>query len=232
MLTEKHLAARRAALQNPHTFTLVLLALTHRSLGQEALTDWLPETVFRELEDMYGVQLPVINQQKLTTGLDIFRTDAFYNRLPLFVQHCNVLSSVEVTDVLDIADPGEIFWGVAEAHLIFELDPPDGDVPVFSPEIVGYIEHTLASEGLTHVPSLLRKRLPIVLPAASLQATGLEDPELLQAAVERRQELAAAAEADLQADLHAMAAQLAALNVLEGRKTADIAKQLVHEIQK
>lgn len=141
----------KAVLADPEAYATVLLVILLDKYGTEALT-WSPETIQLELHDDFNVILPTVNRDKLLMAINLVVTDDFYQRLPRFIQACNVLSGSEFRpEVFDPADAAECAWGMTEAMLI---SPPDGDEP-FNDDIRYYIGAVLDQEAIRTPPDLL-----------------------------------------------------------------------------
>ena len=138
------------------TFATSLLAIVVDQYGTEVLSggDALHPTTLRlELEGEFGVELPVINGDKLSAAIDILMADSFFQRVPTFVQYCNVLSDNHPDfGSFDPADVTEVAWGITEAMLIAD---PEEDDP-FSEEVRGYVGKVVHDEGIKTPPDVLR----------------------------------------------------------------------------
>lgn len=151
----------RELLASPETFATTLLTILIDTYaddldgGVQELLEWAPETIFRQIEDDFSVQLPEVNLDKIMAAIAVVTTNGFYKSLPQFITVCNVFSGDTVSaDVFDPADASEIAWGVTEALL---LSPPDKDDPEpFTDEIRGYIGAVVDETGLIKPPDVLR----------------------------------------------------------------------------
>ena len=139
-------------LSSEATYATTLLVLALDRLGPEML-HWHQMTRRLELEEEIGAEMPPINGDKLSAAVDILTSDAFFQRVPVFIQYCNILSGSRfVVGTFDPADADECAWGITEALLI---SPPEEDEP-FSEEILWYIGKVLDEEGIKTPPDVLR----------------------------------------------------------------------------
>jgi hypothetical protein len=185
MFRETHPVAQ--ALRDPDTYTTALLAILLEQYGTESLT-WTPQTIFQELWDDFGVDLPDQNRDQLVVGINLLTSDDFYQRLPYFIQACNVLAGSELSDAFDKADAQECAWGITEASL---LVPPDNAREPFAPAIQQYLRHVLEEAGLRRLPPTFAE---LVGPGAQPRQVHVDDPD---AARDQRQ-----IEAERTAELH------------------------------
>jgi hypothetical protein len=142
----------RQLLTDETTFATTLLVLLLDMYGPDAL-EWDPQTVVLEFADDFGVELSRENLDKLMTAREIFTSDDFFRRLPIFVQFCNILAGDDVRpDMFNPADAAECAWGIVEGLLIC---PPEDDEP-FCDEIRYYVGKALDDEGIKNPPDVLR----------------------------------------------------------------------------
>lgn len=138
------------------TFGTTLLALVVDQYGTEIISGpdaFHPMTLRLELESDFGVEIPVINGDKLSAAIDILMSDSFFQRAPVFIQYCNVLSNSHPDfGSFDPADVEEVAWGITEGMLIAD---PEEDDP-FSDEVRGYIGKVVHDEGIKTPPDVLR----------------------------------------------------------------------------
>lgn len=168
MFRETHSIAQ--ALRDPATYTTALLAILLEQYGTESLT-WTPQTLRQEFWDDFGVDLPDQNRDQLIVGINLLTSDDFYQRLPYFVQACNVLAGSELSDTFDKADAQECAWGVTEAAL---LVPPDNAREPFAPAIQQYLRHVLEEAGLRRLPPAFAELLG---PGAQPRPAHVDDPD-------------------------------------------------------
>jgi len=151
---------------DPLSFASTLLVLFVDTYGIEAFS-WAGETIKMEIEDDFEIQLPAANLDRLMVAISLVTTDDFYWSLPEFVRWCNILNGDSAGDAWDLADAGEIAWGVSEALLIY---PPENNEP-FTEEIRGYIGAILDREGIINPPDVLR----LAVRSSDLQQTVEDD---------------------------------------------------------
>lgn len=163
------------------TFATTLLAIVLDEYGTEAL-GWAPETIKMELEEDFGITLPVGAMSKLVAGISVLTSNEFYRRLPVFIQICNALSGEELSDQFDKADAEDCAWGLTEALL---LSPPEEDDP-FSHEIRAYLGAVVDEEGLINPPDLLKLAISNMPQDVSLGDIAENDPELFELGFQER----------------------------------------------
>lgn len=164
----------KEVLEDPKAFATTLVTVLIDQYGTEAL-EWSPTTFQLEFLDDYRAEIPQGNLDKLLAAVNILTTDDFFQRLPRFVQLCNVLTgSILRPRVFDPADASECAWGMTEAVLLY---PPDEDEneDLFADEIRYYLGEVLVDEGIRTPPDLLRLA---IYPTSSGKATfpGALDP--------------------------------------------------------
>ena len=166
----------KALITSSDTFVTTLITLLADRYGTEFL-QWEPETIVMEVEDDFHVDLPQQALDKIMTGVAIMTTDDFFNSLPDFVQHCNVLSGdLYNPELWDPADSSEVAWGITEAMLLW---PPDGDTDSpFSEEIVAYIGKVLDDEGIMTPPDVLQIAIRDTDFASMVQNEFSDDPDM------------------------------------------------------
>lgn len=198
-------------LADPETYTTALVTIVLDRYGTEAL-EWSPETLFMELKDDFGVDLPQENKDQLLVGISLLTSDDFYRRLPRFVQMCNTLSGSPLDEKFDFANAVECAWGVTEAFL---LSPPDEETE-FDPEILHYLGVVLDEAGILKPPGplgiALRGNFTGLSPLEALPET---DPDMFAAAYKSK--LAASEEIEQQL-IAGIARLLDQLSALTGRK--------------
>jgi hypothetical protein len=147
-----HKTAVQQILTGNATFATTLLVLVVDTYGTECF-EWSPETLVLELTDDFDVSIPAPNLHRLLTAIEIVTSDSFYQSLPDFVQHCNILcGDIYDPNQWDPADANEVAWGVTEALM---LSPPEGEEP-FTEEITAYIGSVLDDEGIINPPDVLK----------------------------------------------------------------------------
>lgn len=163
---------------NKDTYATVLLVLLADQYGPEAF-EWTAETITMSVAEDFGVTMPRINVDKLMVAIDLLTSDSFYQSLPDFVTHCNVLSGDTYDpEAWDPADSSEIAWGITEAFII---EPPDEEEP-FNEEILAYIGAVLDQEGIMQAPDVLRIATRNVQDlVGQVSAEFSDDPEMFSA---------------------------------------------------
>jgi len=185
---------------------------------------WSPETIRRQIEQDFALDLPKVSLDKIMAGITILTTNYFYKDVVRFIEICNILAGDDFQpDEFDPADAGEILWGILESSLLW---PPDDDPEdtEFSPEIRGYIENVLRVEGIVDPPDVLR--LGVTAGAADkMRADWADDPEMFQAIWEVQQGHTDDLKQMLRQNLEEFAMQLQLLPLNEGKKD-DLLKQV------
>lgn len=171
---------RRNILISDDCYAVSALAIFLQDFGTEGL-DWLPETVFREMEARYG-ELPTTTLNRLMAAIEILTSDIFYRRVDKFIDFVNILNHGHLEDF--IADFGEIAWALTE---ILYIDPPEVEDPLklFSSSVLTYIEQAFLRSGLTIPPSVF-KQYKIILPDKinTVLQSYADNPELFGALYE------------------------------------------------
>lgn len=168
------------AIADKDSFAVTLLSAATAALGEE-LFEWDPATIQLEIRDELGIEMPRPCVNRLNAAITLSTSNFFYQRLPDFIDICNTLWDGRInTGVYDPADTSEIAWGITEALLIWPPDKDD-DRP-FSDEILGYIGHTLAEEGIHRPPDVLRLgTMPPDQNWGKVAMTFSDDPEMFAA---------------------------------------------------
>lgn len=192
---------------DPQSFTSTLTVLLLDTFGDDALT-WDPETIQYELRDEVGVTLPPGNFARLMLGRQLLTTDGFWRNLRDFITACNIMSGSLPGD-FDPADADEMAWGITEALI---LAPPDDLDHAFSPEILAYIGHVTAAEGLRIPPDVLR--IGTTSPTFPTEFT--DDPIMFQATYTVWQERADEINKTVRDGYQRLARQLQALPLKRG----------------
>lgn len=209
---KKILASDRA-----YATTLLTILIDH--FGDEALK-WHPTTRRMELEQTFGVDLPVINGDKLNAGIMLLTSDGFFKRESVFVQICNVLSGTPFAYAdFDRADVDECAWGITEAML---LAAPEEEEP-FSDEIRGYIGKVLKDEGIKTPPDVLR--LGTWDEQQDYSGMSIEDPVMFSGEFQMQADESKEIERILQLRLKELLAQLESLPLEDGNNK-DLASRL------
>jgi hypothetical protein len=146
-------------IESDTTYATTLFAMLVDRLPDEKnplkkVLQWHPTTIRMELEAEIGGSMSVMNGQKLMAAIDIVTSDSFFQRVPVFVNYCNVLSNEPLAvGTFDWADAEECGWGIIEGLL---LNPPDEGEEPFSTEIRRHLGYVLETEGILSPPDVLR----------------------------------------------------------------------------
>jgi hypothetical protein len=145
----------KEVLEDVRSYAFELLTLVIDQYGTEAL-EWTPQTLVAEFMDDFQADIPRVNLDKLLAAINILTTDDFFQRLPRFIQLCNVLTgSMLRPHVFDPADAAECAWGMTEAILL--RSPEDDETEeLFSSDIRHYLGEVLVDEGIRTPSDLLR----------------------------------------------------------------------------
>ncbi len=223
----------QALLLNPETHALTLLVIARDAYpeaddeGHLAFLKWAPETLWRELEEDFTVQLPLQNCHKLAAAVCLMNGNEFFKITDTFIRLCNILSGdVADPDGFDPADCLEIAWGITEACLIH---PPDEEEP-FSDQIRHYIGHMLDEEGIQNAPGLLR--LGIRNPnKQGFDSTIVDDPLVFKDVWEKQALRAQEIERAVEQELAELVVELSGLKLAHG-DTTDIVGKLRTAMQR
>lgn len=209
------------------TFASVLLTLLIDRFGTEAV-QWEPATIAMEIEDEFNVELSQQSLDKLMTAIQLLTTDRFFKSLPDFINFCNILAGdTHNPEMWDPADAEDVAWGITEALLI--CPPDDEDEEPFTDEIRAYIGSVLDSEGIINPPDILRIALRSARVSPSVGDFS-DDPELFNAVYDMEEGKKADINQAVVLKTKLLAAQLAALN-LENGKTQQVAEMLQRSLQ-
>jgi|SaaInlV_100m_DNA_2_1039680.scaffolds.fasta_scaffold02692_3 hypothetical protein len=150
-------AVNRALLLSDEAFASALFLIVMDDYGEEAL-QWAPETIRRELEDDYRLELPKETLDKIMAAITVVTTNFFYKDVARFVELCNIFAGDDFQpDEFDPADADEILLGITEA--LFLWPPDDSEESQFSEEIREYISQVLGEEGVVKPFDMLRLAL-------------------------------------------------------------------------
>lgn len=139
---------------SPKTYAFTLISMFFDEFGTEGL-QWSPVTWQMDIEELWGIDLPPQNFDKLCVAVNLLTSNSFFVSVPDFVRDCVVLSGHHYTpDLMIMPDAQDLAWGVTEGLLI---NPPDDDNEnPFTPEITGFIGKVLDDEGILSPPDILR----------------------------------------------------------------------------
>jgi hypothetical protein len=164
-------------LRQPSTYGSVAFIGLCDVLPKEWL-EWEPKTVQLEIQDELGVLLEPDMFDKIMAARQAVTTDQAFTSLPAFITLANALNGDGVdTPVSQPIDPADLSWAVLEMCLLY----PPGSGEVFSEEIIGYIQESLAWQGVRGVPNSLVK----ILPEATFDETVADDSETMQLLFDR-----------------------------------------------
>jgi hypothetical protein len=205
------------------TFTTPLFLIVMDRYGLEAVK-WAPETIRRELEDDFQLQLPKYTLDKLMAAVTIVTTNYFYKDVTRFIELCNILAGDEFQpDEFEPADAGEILLAMTEALLLW---PPDDDAEDtdFSEEIQEYIRQVLDEEGILKPFDVLRLAFENDR-ADVVDAEYADDPEMFSAIYDMQEEKQNGLKTMLMENVEALTQQLRLLPLSTGN-TGQVIKQL------
>ena len=153
-----------------------LVALLVDEFGTDAFA-WEPETIRLQLRDVYGVDVPQVNMDKLLGLITALKTNLFYIDIDAFTHITNALNdSRSDFNTFDPVDPDEAAWAVTEVLL---NDPPAPEENVndrFSPEIRKYIGAILDQDKILQPPDQLAMAIMPPAPVADAEETFADDP--------------------------------------------------------
>ncbi len=143
----------KQALEDPSLFCSCVLLLLFDNIGPEVV-DWEPESIYMQLEEMFGIKVDRLLADKINAVLSLIGTDLYHKSLEAF----NVVNSVLNFKYanFDSFSPGgvdDLLWGVTEARLIEGGEAFDKQG--FSHDIAAYTAQLLSTEGVTKPPTIL-----------------------------------------------------------------------------
>jgi len=119
----------------------------------EGFRAWEPETLWLTL-DRLGVDLPVVNRDKILAGITLGIVPAFWWEVHAFENTVLAFNGlVSLPEALQEATPAQMAWGVFEAEMIYR-DLGDEE-PEFDREPVLYAATVLHRAGYVRAPDLL-----------------------------------------------------------------------------
>ena len=130
-----------AMLVHPGSMATLLHAIAYKEFGEE-LYEWEPETVYLDINDAFGIEMPESNFNKLMALISAVSSDAFYKKWSSFDVVCGALSDGDPSghDELLVA---EMAWGVIEVGL------NDSTPSEFSHDVAAAVGALLVNEGFT-----------------------------------------------------------------------------------
>lgn len=214
----------RAMLLSEDTFATPLLLLVLDRYGPEALT-WAPETIRRELESDFQLQLPKYSIDKIMAAISLVTTNYFFKDVTKFIEICNILAGDDFEpDEFEPADAGEVLFAMTEALLLWPPDEEDPQDSEFSEEIREYIRQVLKEEGILKPFDVLRLAFEDDR-AVQVDSDYADDPEMFAAIYEMQQEKQGDMKQMLLDNVEALKMQLQLLP-LESGQTSAVVEQL------
>lgn len=145
--------ASKRALNNSKTPAGVLLIAMKNVLGSPSVV-WEPDTIWVELENNEGVQVPNINRDKLMAAITLLEVPAFYWEVNTFENTTMAFNHVlSNPDRIQEASPSYLAWAVYEAELI--LHEHQQWQPTFDYEPALYAAECVHRNGMVVAPKFL-----------------------------------------------------------------------------
>jgi len=133
-------------------FATVLVALLIDHFGSVEWFTWEPDSLGQEVEETFGVKMPLEVRDRIWALVSSLTTDLFYSDALFFNHVCNALSGGPVPmQEFEPAELDEVAWGVTEIML---NDHQGDDFETFQPEIQTYAGQILSEEDLKPFPPL------------------------------------------------------------------------------
>jgi hypothetical protein len=212
-------AVNRALLLSEEAFASVLFLIVMDSYGKEALS-WSPETIRRELEDDYRLELPKETLDKIMAAITVVTTNFFYKDVTRFIELCNIFAGDDFQpDEFDPADADEILLGITEA--LFLWPPDDSEESQFSEEIREYISQVLGEEGVVKPFDMLRLALDGDQ-SDRVDSEYADDPEMYSAIYGAQTAKTDEMQATYLENVGALMQQLSLLRLKEGKTEAAV----------
>jgi hypothetical protein len=212
---------------DPDTFATCLVALALDRFGSdrpdESPLHWTVPTWVDEIRDTSGADLAPRNLDRLMAARQLLvEPDSFRTSEPFF---CDVIGGIAADWFRPLVwhptSVEETLWGLIEATLI---DPPEGDTPPFSPEIVRYVNALARREGFRRLPDAFPEFGIPSDPSVWSRGPDIDysgDPDLAPAVEEAADDRFLNLDLDTADKLRDLAARLAALPVSgDGRAVA------------
>jgi len=135
-------------------FASTLIVVLADTFGSVEFLNWEPEAVKMEIKDVFGVNIPKNNMDKVQALSLALTTNSFYTELDAFIHICNSLGG-EGADfkMFDPAEVDEMSWALTE--VIINDPPEDGTDVSFSTDIRKYIQQQAHYEGFMRLPAML-----------------------------------------------------------------------------
>lgn len=144
---------RKQILGSDECYATTALAIFISEFGWDAL-DWMPETIKREMESIYGRISPA-TFNRLMVGIQLLTSDDFYRLLKRFIDYTNILVHGHLDDL--VADVGEIVWALTEAKIIDDPGRVEDPLRLFSSDVYQYIELAFNNSGLVFPPEIFKE---------------------------------------------------------------------------
>jgi len=134
-------------------FATTLVALLTDHFDSVDWFSWEPDVLGQEVEDDFGVKMPIVVRDKIWALVSSLTTDRFYND-PLFFNHVsNALSGGPTPmQTFEPATLDEQAWAVLEVRLSDSGD--NGELEEFGAEVAGFVGKTLQEEEINPFPPL------------------------------------------------------------------------------
>jgi hypothetical protein len=164
--------------KNSETFATSLVTLAIDEWGTECL-EWDPKTFRMELKDVYKIDIPQKNVDKLMAAIVIMTTNLFYTSVDTFHNVANALNgSLANFQVWDPLEASEAAWAITEANMIDMPDLKKDFAERFSPAIRKYLGIILEDEGIINSPDVLKIAIRTTSKEAS--QTFADEPAMYQ----------------------------------------------------
>jgi len=140
---------RRKILQGDcYATTAILIACSDLSIR---CLEWLPETILKHLDAIYG-DLPITTYNKLFAAQTVINTNFYYRLL----DHFHVINNSLFHGTMDdaITDSVEFGWGLLETQLLMPHPIPYDPGDLFSRDILDYLEYLWQQEGILKAPDV------------------------------------------------------------------------------
>lgn len=231
VVTDRRLSPFWVDEQSFATTLLVMFIEAYGTKEQELneVLNWDPITIQMEVEQDFGVDLPIGNYERLMTAISLLTTNTFFSSPPDFTRACVVLSGhTPYRDLMILPDAADIAWGVTEGLLI---NPPDEkDENPFISEITAFIGQVLDSEGIINPPDILRiaTRDRSLLERVNYDFS--DDPEMFSAINKMEADKSDSINFVIKGRLRALLSQLSKLPLHHGN-TEKVVGQLLQRMQ-
>lgn len=223
-----------ATVLSPEAFGTTLLVWALDRLGPHLINPADPDdppdpaVIRAECEEALGRPLPNASFDRLMAAREVTTSDAFRTSVPDFSELCNVLCGAPFDPTtFEPPEPVEIGWAVTEAAL---LDSPDPGETYLSPEVVGFIAHTLKGHGFLTAPTCLSAAAGELSRASDeAAASASDDPTTFAAVWQRRREKADAVDDAVRDALGRLLDQVGSLRLRHGNVT-DLKNRILKDL--